>query len=213
MDYKTFKPAKVAKRPVATRHSSYTDYPSDTEEKNDFPDNISQWSETESMVSTGRSSIAESHSTRTTVSFGGVDDYFGDEDQIEFPSYDDAAHTSRVVDLCDGVSALRSLSPLSPSGEPESSSPDPMDRAEDDVAIAEEPSRHVDYLSHDWTEQDIWSSYKHLRSKRKVYSKRERLENAAWRLWGKTRQQLGTVAPESINWSVVVARVTAWVTC
>lgn len=207
MDYRSFRAPKAGNsRPTLTRRS-FSESAVDNEQKDDFPDNASQWSETESTTSTGRSSIAESHSTRTSISFGDVDYYFGDEDQIEFPSYDDAAHRSRVSDLCAGVAALPSLSP------PRDRSPSPalsdaVERAGDDGAIATEPSRHVDYLSHDWSEEDLWLSWKHLRSNRKLYSKRQRLENAAWRLWEKTRRNLGTVAPESINW--MKDRDTTW---
>jgi hypothetical protein len=72
--------------------------------------------------------------------------------------------------------------------------------AEDDTAIKQAPSRHVDYLSHDWKEEDIWSSWKHIVSNRKVYGERSRLENASWRTWAKQRQKLKTVPPDSLNW-------------
>jgi hypothetical protein len=32
---------------------------------------------------------------------------------------------------------------------------------EDDMAIQQKPTRHVDYLSHNWNEDVIWSSWKH----------------------------------------------------
>ncbi|KAJ5517525.1 hypothetical protein N7527_009085 [Penicillium freii] len=32
----------------------------------------------------------------------------------------------------------------------------------DDTLIEDEPSRHVDYLSHDWKEEDIWSSWREI---------------------------------------------------
>ncbi|CRK46211.1 hypothetical protein BN1723_006942 [Verticillium longisporum] len=35
-----------------------------------------------------------------------------------------------------------------------------VDRAEDDTAVRAQPTRHVDYLSHNWREEDIWSSWK-----------------------------------------------------
>jgi len=196
MEYKTFKTPKHGRRPA--RHLSISEYPSDGNQKDDlFDSDVDAWSETESSHSTGRSSVAESHSTRTSVSFGGVEDPFSDEDQIEFPSYEDPTHIGRVSDLCDGFSALPSLSSTET---PVSTLLETIEKAEDDVAISEVPSRHVDYLSHNWREEDIWSSWKHLKSKRKFYSTKERLENAAWRIWEKERQSLPTITPESINW-------------
>lgn len=192
MKYKNIQTPKHGKRP--TRHLSISEYQDDPY---DSDVDASQWSETESSFSTGRSSVAGSHSTRTSISLSGPDDYFGDEEQLDFPSYDDAGHLKRVSDLCDDLSLLP---PSNLPEQSESGSPEENEHAEDDVAISPMPERHVDYLSHDWLEEDIWSSWKHLRSKRKIYSKKERLENAAWRIWEKERQGLATVTPESINW-------------
>ncbi|KAF2397400.1 hypothetical protein EJ06DRAFT_481689 [Trichodelitschia bisporula] len=72
--------------------------------------------------------------------------------------------------------------------------------AEDDTAIKVEPTRHVDYLSHEWREEDIWSSWRHVVSKRKLYGERSRLENAAWRTWTKQKNKLKTVSPHTLNW-------------
>jgi hypothetical protein len=70
----------------------------------------------------------------------------------------------------------------------------------DDTAIKQEPKQHVDYLSHDWREEDIWSSWRHIVSQRKVYGQRSRLENASWRTWAKSKYNLRTVSPETLNW-------------
>ena len=72
--------------------------------------------------------------------------------------------------------------------------------AGDDTAIQIEPTRHVDYLSHNWKEEDIWASWRHIVAKRKVYSNSQRLENASWRTWAKSKYQLKTVSPETLNW-------------
>ena len=72
--------------------------------------------------------------------------------------------------------------------------------AGDDTAIRVEPSRHVDYLSHNWREEDIWSSWRHIVAKRNVYSNSPRLENASWRTWAKSKNRLKTVSPDSLNW-------------
>jgi len=70
----------------------------------------------------------------------------------------------------------------------------------DDISLCPDPSRHVDYLSHDWSEEDIWATWKRLQSKRQAPNMAERLENATWRAWAKVRLNLKTVSPESFNW-------------
>lgn len=72
--------------------------------------------------------------------------------------------------------------------------------AGDDMDLKQEPTRHVDYLSHNWKEEDIWSSWRHIVTKRKSYSNSTRLENASWRTWAKSRNRLKTVSPETLNW-------------
>ncbi|KAI1459022.1 hypothetical protein F4805DRAFT_473701 [Annulohypoxylon moriforme] len=79
-------------------------------------------------------------------------------------------------------------------------SPDGLDRAEDDTAVEHHPTQHVDYLSHDWREEDIWSSWRYIVSKRREYSNGPRLENASWRTWMKAKYKLKTVTPETLNW-------------
>ena len=74
--------------------------------------------------------------------------------------------------------------------------------AGDDMDIHTEPTRHVDYLSHNWKEEDIWSSWRHVVGRRKVYSNSIRLENASWRTWAKSKYRLQTVSPETLNWYV-----------
>lgn len=80
------------------------------------------------------------------------------------------------------------------------STPEPLPVAEDDTAIKPEPTRHVDYLSHEWREEDIWSSWRHITTNRKTYGERSRLENASWRTWAKAKYRLRTVSPETLNW-------------
>ncbi|OKL58542.1 hypothetical protein UA08_06272 [Talaromyces atroroseus] len=70
----------------------------------------------------------------------------------------------------------------------------------DDASIESEPERHVDYLSHDWREEDIWSSWRYVVSRRDRYSNGVRLENASWRTWAKSKYSLRTVSPETLNW-------------
>ncbi|KAL8709261.1 MAG: hypothetical protein Q9220_006004 [cf. Caloplaca sp. 1 TL-2023] len=75
-----------------------------------------------------------------------------------------------------------------------------LSTAGDDMDIKDEPTRHVDYLSHNWKEEDIWSSWKHITARRKAYTNSNRLENASWRTWAKSKYQLKTVSPETLNW-------------
>ncbi|KAI1415987.1 hypothetical protein F5Y13DRAFT_140900 [Hypoxylon sp. FL1857] len=79
-------------------------------------------------------------------------------------------------------------------------SPGTLERAEDDTAVEHHPTQHVDYLSHDWREEDIWSSWRYIVSKRREYSNGPRLENASWRTWMKAKYKLKTVTPETLNW-------------
>jgi hypothetical protein len=76
----------------------------------------------------------------------------------------------------------------------------PAEHAEDDTMVQVRPSQYVDYLSHDWKEEDIWSSWKHIVSKGELYDNSLRLENAAWRAWTKSKYQLKAVPPETLHW-------------
>jgi len=130
-----------------------------------------------------------------------------DEDQIVFPSYDDVGYYGQVEDLEPPASPRTgdsyTVSPTSVSTSTNVSrpdSPDSVEHAEDDTAVRIQPSRHVDYLSHNWKEEEIWSSWKHIVSKRKAYNNSARLENASWRTWAKSKNKLKTVSPETLNW-------------
>lgn len=130
-----------------------------------------------------------------------------DEDQIVFPSYDDVGYYGQAEDLEPPASPRTgdsyTVSPTSNSTSTNVSrpvSPDPSEHAEDDTAVRIQPSRHVDYLSHNWKEEDIWSSWKLIVSKRKAYNNSARLENASWRTWTKSKNKLKTVSPETLNW-------------
>lgn len=73
-------------------------------------------------------------------------------------------------------------------------------KAADDAFMRHEPSRHVDYLSHDWNEEDIWASWRYIVGNRKVHSNATRLENASWRTWAKKINRLRTVSAAKLNW-------------
>lgn len=80
--------------------------------------------------------------------------------------------------------------------------PEVTEHAEDDTAVSSKPSRQVDYLSHDWKEEDIWSSWRYIVTRRGEFSNAARLENASWRTWMKAKNNLKTVSPETLNWCV-----------
>ncbi|KAJ4854854.1 uncharacterized protein T069G_10412 [Trichoderma breve] len=78
--------------------------------------------------------------------------------------------------------------------------PSVTEHAEDDTAVSIRPSRHVDYLSHDWKEEDIRSSWRYIATRRADFPNSARLENASWRAWLKVKNNLRTVSAETINW-------------
>ena len=71
---------------------------------------------------------------------------------------------------------------------------------QDDQAVEVEPSRHVDYLSHEWKEEDIWKSWSYVSHRRQTITNSTRLENASWRSWTKAKNHLRTISPETLNW-------------
>ncbi|KAL1880181.1 hypothetical protein VTK73DRAFT_6212 [Phialemonium thermophilum] len=130
-----------------------------------------------------------------------------EEPQIILPQYDDVGYFSHIEDLEPPPSPQTSDSCAPSSNELGTStntsrpgSPELLERAEDDISVRVQPSRHVDYLSHNWREEDIWSSWKLVVSRRGDYSNAARLENASWRTWMKSKNKLRTVSPETLNW-------------
>lgn len=71
----------------------------------------------------------------------------------------------------------------------------------DDSHLVAEPSRHVDYLSHQWDVSDISKSWRYVILRRKNVANAARLENASWRTWAQRRSNLKTISPEKVNWS------------
>jgi len=80
--------------------------------------------------------------------------------------------------------------------------PEVADHADDDTAVTSRPSRQVDYLSHNWREEDIWTSWRYIVNRRSEVTNSARLENASWRTWMKAKNNLKTISPESLNWYV-----------
>ncbi|KID94451.1 HEX2 protein-like protein, partial [Metarhizium majus ARSEF 297] len=105
-------------------------------------------------------------------------------------------HSLRPKDSYIGYPASPKVSAVSPRPE----TPGITERAKDDAAVSSRPSRQVDYLSHDWKEEDIWSSWRYIISKRVEFANSARLENASWRSWMKTKGNLKTISPEELNW-------------
>ncbi|OAL35256.1 hypothetical protein AYO20_05510 [Fonsecaea nubica] len=73
-------------------------------------------------------------------------------------------------------------------------------KTQDDQSIEAEPTRHVDYLSHEWKEEEIWRSWSYVVHRRGSLTNGTRLENASWRSWMKAKNHLKTVSPETLNW-------------
>jgi hypothetical protein len=76
----------------------------------------------------------------------------------------------------------------------------PKVQLRDDNMIEDEPTKHVDYLSHDWKEEDIWSSWRYIISRRGKFNNSIRLEYASWRIWTSVKYRLRKVSPERLNW-------------
>ncbi|KAG6908882.1 hypothetical protein DXG01_002860 [Tephrocybe rancida] len=70
----------------------------------------------------------------------------------------------------------------------------------DDSSVSTLPRGQVDYLSHNWEEEDVWRSWRNMTRQKNEIANGVRLENASWRTWWKQRNGLGTVTPETLNW-------------
>ena len=125
------------------------------------------------------------------------------DDDIDFPNYEmqfseshkDGSGSSKSVDDDADMPETSTTTDTT-----RSDSPIRTPTVADDTAIREEPSQHVDYLSHNWREEDIWASWRHIVSQRRVYGQKSRLENASWRTWAKSKYHLRTISPETLNW-------------
>ncbi|KAF7798740.1 hypothetical protein EIP86_009965 [Pleurotus ostreatoroseus] len=72
----------------------------------------------------------------------------------------------------------------------------------DDTAYETQPEGQVDYLSHNWREEDVWRSWRSMTRQKNAIVNGMRLENASWRTWWKQRNKLKTISPETLNWCV-----------
>lgn len=165
-----------------------------------------------SLSSTRTSSLHSTPSSSVSLDTRS-DESSSEDDALSFPDYGSARQYKKAVHTLDTESLKKantassrptSLPPPSPSdvfsSDTPLTTPDPLPVSEDDTAVRKEPSHHVDYLSYEWREEDIWSSWRHIVEHRKVYGERSRLENASWRTWAKAQFKLKTVSPETLNW-------------
>ncbi|KAI0352400.1 hypothetical protein OH77DRAFT_1409262 [Trametes cingulata] len=72
--------------------------------------------------------------------------------------------------------------------------------APDDSSFDTLPEGQVDYLSHNWKEEDVWRSWRSMTRQKNAIANGMRLENASWRTWWKQRNKLRTISPETLNW-------------
>lgn len=79
--------------------------------------------------------------------------------------------------------------------------PDYQPRCKDDSELSIATSRSVDYLSHEWTDEEIGPSWGAVSSAKSLINK-DRLENVIWRAWTKFKNNLSTISPEELNWWV-----------
>ncbi|KAF7308392.1 DUF1752 domain-containing protein [Mycena chlorophos] len=70
----------------------------------------------------------------------------------------------------------------------------------DDSSLEPLPRGQVDYLSHQWEEEDVWRSWRSMTRQKNEIANGMRLENASWRTWWKQRNKLKTISPETLNW-------------
>ena len=135
-----------------------------------------------------------------------------EDEEVCFPLYDDGGYFHEVDNTYPSSRSelVETDSPREPPVTPVAPSTphqfEPDQTAVDDMAIKSEPTRHVDYLSHSWKEEDIWSSWRHIVARRNLYSNSRRLENASWRTWAKAKDQLKTISPDTLNWYVGIWR-------
>lgn len=73
----------------------------------------------------------------------------------------------------------------------------------DDTSLSTQARGQVDYLSHEWREEDVWRSWRNMTRQKNEIANGARLENASWRTWWKQRNKLKTISPETLNWSVL----------
>lgn len=61
-------------------------------------------------------------------------------------------------------------------------------------------SHCVDYLTHNWEDEDLARSWRAVASQHGSGVNCARLENASWRIWNKKRNNIPTLNPAELNW-------------
>ncbi|KAF1949100.1 hypothetical protein CC80DRAFT_581913 [Byssothecium circinans] len=186
----------------SSSHTSFFESPSPfrTPRRNSYsfsdlrPPAVSSPSLSSSQTSSAKSSTASSLSLDTRL-----DDSSSDDELSLPPSYCDSKYKDEEGAEAPPSSPLQTTVTQLPT-KALASTPEQIHASEDDTAVRPEPSQHVDYLSHVWKEEDIWSSWRHIVAHRSVYGERSRLENASWRQWAKQQFNLKTITPESLDW-------------
>ena len=126
----------------------------------------------------------------------GVDE---EDEDMAFPAFETSRPVSKATEAVPAALGNDELASQIPSPHVE----DPSlsnGSIQDDQAVQIEPTRHVDYLSHEWKEEDIWKSWSYVSHRRASLANATRLENASWRSWTKAKNRLRTVSPETLNW-------------
>jgi hypothetical protein len=171
-----------------------------------YEDHTSSYQQQTAVNPTYRSTYSQQHSSRS------IEEDNADNAYNPFPAYEHAmpSNTSLhdALEDDDEEEDYEELedeeeAPLESPSSLKSSSPSAIPHISDDIWTERGPgpSRQVDYLSHDWTEPDIWSSWRYVRKEKAGYPQNAaRLENASWRTWAKSKYKLKTITPETLNW-------------
>ncbi|EIE90100.1 hypothetical protein RO3G_14811 [Rhizopus delemar RA 99-880] len=81
---------------------------------------------------------------------------------------------------------------------------------DDDITPNVTIEGNVDYLSYNFDEMDLAASWRVLTKQKLNIINGIRLENASWRTWGKQRNNLKTVSPETLNWYLLKDSDVTW---
>jgi hypothetical protein len=122
-----------------------------------------------------------------------------EDDDMAFPAFEISKEVSKPIEASPAMAD--SDEPPTQISSPPADDPSLSSHStQDDHAIEVEPTRHVDYLSHEWKEEDIWKSWSYVSHRRASLANATRLENASWRSWTKAKNRLRTISPETLNW-------------
>ena len=152
------------------------------------------------QLSCSNTSYQGSSSSTPATSFSSHIRYDMDEDDdFAFPSYEASGLPAKPVQM--SISSPKQDDHPTPLSAPAiGTAMHPYKTPQDDQAMLPEPTSHVDYLSHEWNEEDIWLSWSYVLHRRGTLANHFRLENALWRSWMKNKNHLKTLPPEALNW-------------